>query len=213
MVLKRLGKFCFFQMKPLFFYIILSIPIVFGASIFFLQYLNIFELEERFYSSCKKGKLILKRKQQKERFIQRYSHANPYFLDEQIESFIPLQAEQKQIETLIKHPALNDKRPLQGRIDFLKSSANRLNFVEEEMHSTTSMKETKEKQRHPVQMDAEDLKKILCLVEDIPIDSFPLCNGRPQIIITNFTLEKKQTPIDTNVFDVEMELLKREFIK
>ena len=62
-----------------------------------------------------------------------------------------------------------------------------------------------------MQMNVEDLKKLLSLVEDIPIDDNPLINHRPQLVITDFRLETKQTPLKTNVFEIEMQFIKREY--
>ena len=73
------------------------------------------------------------------------------------------------------------------------------------------MKEVEEKQRHPVQMDESDLKQILSLIEDLPVDSFLPSAGSPQLLIKEFRLKKQETPLHTEVFEVEMDLLKREF--
>lgn len=216
MLLERLGKFCFSQKRPLFFYCALALPVFIGSFYSFLQYKKIMNLEERFETACKKGKTALMRKKKREYFIQRYTNANPYFLDEHIESLTFLGEEIRTLETLIQHPAIADKRPLEARLDFLTEGQNRLSFTEEAIRSSTFVKETEEKQRHPVQMNGEDLKKLLSLVEDLPIESSSVYEGqehRPQIIITDFRLETKQTPLKTNVFEVEMQFLKREFIQ
>ncbi len=213
MILEPLGKFCFSKIHPLFFYFFLLCPILFGAGYAFIEYTNVSDLEERFYHACKKGKTALKRKSEKERLMKRYANTNPYFLDEQIESLSFLQKEQKELETLSQHPALAEKRGVESRLNFLKSSSNRLAFTEEAIRTSASMKETEEKQKHPVQMDEKDVKKLLALMEDVTIDSFPSPNHRPQIVITDFRMEEKQTPLKTNIFEVEMQFIKREFIR
>ena len=111
------------------------------------------------------------------------------------------------------HPALADKRSTEARLQFLDSEDNRLTFIEEEIRSSSTMKETEERQRHTVQMDEEDLKKLLSLIEEVSIDSFSPAENSPQIIVTDFQLEKKESPIKTKVFEIEMKLLKRELIK
>ena len=72
------------------------------------------------------------------------------------------------------------------------------------------MKEVDEKQRYPVQMDESDLKQILSLIEERQTSGR---YKRPQILIKTFTLKKCETPLQTEVFEVEMALLKREFVK
>jgi hypothetical protein len=212
-IFEQLGKFCFSKIHPVFFYFFLLCPILFGGGYAFIEYTNVNDLEERFYHACRKGKTALKRKTQKENLIQRYANTNPYFLDEQIESLSFLQKEQMELEALLQHPALADKRLLESRLNFLSSGANRLAFTEEAIRTSASMKETEEKQRHPVQMDEKDVKKLLSLMEDVAIDSFSMASHRPQIVITDFRMEEKQTSLKTNIFEVEMQFIKREFIQ
>lgn len=212
MFLEKIGKFCFSEKRALLFYLILSLPVIFGAFYAFGQYKQIQILEERFIRACKKGSIAIERKQKKEEFIQRYSNANPYFLDEKIESLVFLGNEISDLEKLEKHPAISDNREITSRLDFLKNGMNRLSFVEESIRSNGSIKETEEKQKHSVQMNREDLKKLLSSLENIPIEDFFVSDHRPQIVITDFRFEKRQTPIKTDVFEVDMQFIKREFI-
>ncbi|HSX12859.1 MAG TPA: hypothetical protein VLE96_00340 [Chlamydiales bacterium] len=210
-MLERLGKFCFSQKRPLLFYIALALPIILGSLYSFIQYNKMKNFEELFSATCKKGKVALKRKQKKERFIKRHTNADPYFLDEYIESFTFSKPEIEELRKILHHPALSDKKPIEARLDFLTKGANRLSFTEEAIRSNGSIKETEEKQRHPVQMNEEDIKNLLAIVEDIPIVSDWKEESRPQIIITDFRIETKQTPLKTNTLEVDMQFLKREF--
>lgn len=211
-MLERLGKFCFSKDRHLYFYLVLALPILAGSFYAFIQYNKMKHLEELFSASCKKGKLALIRKQKKENFIKRHTHASPYFLDEQIENLVFLKPEIEELKTLIQHPALADKKPFEARLDFLTKGANRLSFTEEAIRSNSHIKETEEKQRHSVQLNGEDVKKLLTTLEDLPIgNEVPMIASRPQIMITDFRIETKQTPLKTNVFEVEMQFLKREF--
>ena len=47
-----------------------------------------------------------------------------------------LQNEKTQIESLLRHPALVHKEPLEERIQFISSGENRLGFTEEEIRAT-----------------------------------------------------------------------------
>jgi hypothetical protein len=62
-------------------------------------------------------------------------------------------------------------------------------------------------------MDENDLKTILSLIEDIPVDSALPSKSSPQILIKDFRLKKQETSLQTSVFEVQMDLLKREFTK
>ena len=213
MFLERLGKFCFSQMRPSFFFFLLLIPIFFAAGYLMVQNARLAEAEERFSGACRKGRIALERKEKKERFLKRYSNADPYFIDQRIESLSFLEKERKELAALLEHPALADKHSTEARLRFLSSDENRLAFTEEAIRTSSLLKETEEKQRHPVQMDEEDVKRLLSLLEDLSIDSFSPLGNSPQIIITDFLLEKKETPLKTKVLEVNTKLLKREWIQ
>lgn len=211
MFLEAFGKLCFAKMRPPFFFLLISTPILLIATYLGIQWLHLNELQERFTYACQKGKIALEKKAQKDRFLHRYSHPNLYFLDQQIESLSFLQGEQTQLQALLHHPALADKRAIEARLAFLSSDENRISFTEEAIRSSPHLKETEEKQRRPVQMDEEDLKNLLALIEDLSIDSYLPAEDRPQLIISDFHLKKKETPLKTEVLEIEMDLLKREF--
>ena len=202
MFLERLGRFSFGYMRPFFFYFIALAPILVSIGYLLIQNAALSEEEGRFSEACRKGRFSLERKGKKERFLKRYAKADPYFIDQQIESLHFLEKERNELAALLEHPALFDKRSAEARFKFLLSDENRLTFAEEAIRTSSHLKETEEKQRHSVQMDEEDLKRILSLLEDLPIDSYFPLENRPQIIITDFHLEKK-----------ESSLRKREWIK
>lgn len=213
MLLEKLGKCCFGRLSPFLFYALLFSPIALSTGYFLIQMIHIEEIEDQFYTTCAKGKTALKKKKQRDAFIQHYSQANPYFLDEQIESLSFLQKEQNALRMLIEHPAIADTQPLENRLAFLTKGSNRFAFAEEAIRSSPLIKETEEKQKHPVEMNEEDLKEALSLIEDISIESYPQIEHRPQLIITEFHLNKKETPVKTHVFEVDMRFTKREFIQ
>ncbi len=211
MLLERIGKFYFSQKTSLLFYILILFPLVLGGAFLSFQYAELQNLKADFYQTCKKGKIALLKKKTKEDFIRKHANTHPCFL-ENLESTPFLFSEIQELENLIRHPAIADKQALKARLNFLTKGANCLRFTEEAIHSSSSIKETEEKQLHPVQMNEEDIKKLLSSLEEIPIESYPALESLPQIIITDFHLEKKQTPLKTDVFEVDMQFIKREFI-
>lgn len=208
---EKLGRIFFMQMRPLFFFVLCAIPLIIAALFLYSQHAKLEELETRFAAAARKEKLALERKARKETFLERYSHADPYFLDQKIESFLLLESERARLDSLMHHSAFPESPSIQERLEFLNK--NRFRFTEENIVASTDIKEVDEKQRHPVQMDETDLKKILSLIEDLPIDSALPSNDSPQILIKEFRLKKKQTSLQTEIFEVEMDLLKREFTK
>ena len=73
------------------------------------------------------------------------------------------------------------------------------------------MQEVIEKQQHSIEINAEDLKKLLHRIEGIAIDpSLLLPTGRPQLLIQDFELRKSETDTKEHVYVVNMQLIKRE---
>ena len=73
-------------------------------------------------------------------------------------------------------------------------------------------REVEEKQKHPVEINEEDLKKIISVLEGVDISPYLSPEKHPQFIVKQFDLTKK-TDEDSKekVFILSMQLLKREF--
>lgn len=213
MFLERCGKFFFQQMRPHFFFILAAFPPL--LAVIFLFFLNgsLKELEDRFAAAARKGKIAMERKAKKERFLYRYSNTDPYFLDQQIETLVFNQKEQDYLGSLLNHPAFPHKESLRDRLSFLLSSENKIVFTEENIRTSSHIKETDEKQKHPVQLDESDLQKLLSLIEDIPIGPYLPLKQSPQLLIREFKLNRQETSFQNAILEIEMDLLKREFIK
>lgn len=209
MFLEKCGQLFFLRMRPLFFFALTIFPLIFVSIILAKQSNDLQELETRFAKAARKERLALERKARKEKFLRRYSNPNPYFLDQQIESVLLLQNERQKLLSLLHHPAFPESPAIRDRLHFLEE--NRLMFTEGKIEVSSQMKEVEEKQRHPVQMDENDLKHILSLIEDVSIDSFSPSAGSPQLLVKELHFKKQRTPLHTEVFEVEMDLLKREF--
>jgi hypothetical protein len=116
----------------------------------------------------------------------------------EIKKFETIQAENPDDELVAK------------RLHFLKEGGNRLLFAEEQIRSNTLFRETEEKQQRPVELNEEDLKKLLCLIEGVTIWPYGPKEGRPQLVIKDFKLTKKEISSQEKVFVVSMQLIKRE---
>lgn len=211
MFFERVGRFVFSKIRPQLIYVLLLLPIIFTGIYLFQKMNNLENLELRYREAIMKGKRALERKAKKDQFFQRYAHPTPYFLDHNIESLSFLQQEEKELSDFLHHPALFDKGPIQERIAFIQGDENRISFTEEAIRQSPQIKETEEKQRHPVQMDESDLKKILSIIEDVSIESHIPAPGSPQMIITDLSLKKSTKLLNREILEVEMKILKREF--
>jgi hypothetical protein len=129
-------------------------------------------------------------------------------LDKNVESLTFLLPEIKKLEAIQSENP--DEEQVGGRLQFLKEGSNRLTFAEEQIRTNESFREIEEQQQHPVEMNEEDLKKLLCLIEGITIWPYGPKEGRPQLIIKDFKLSKKEISSQEKVFVVSMQLIKRE---
>ncbi len=209
---ERFGRFIFTRIRIPFFLLLLALP-PFVTTLFLMQNRSSFsDLQSRFSSAMKKAKTALERKNRKEKFLERHTRPDPYYLDIEIESLSFLEPEKKRLETWLSHPAIPNKDGLNQRLHFLQSEENRLSFIEEEMQISDLCKETIEKQRHPVEMDNDDLKNLLALIEETPLSQTSSKGARPQLVVTDFTLKKTKTDLENEVFEIHLDLLKREFL-
>lgn len=146
--------------------------------------------------------------QQKEHsLLNSLKNPDPHYLDKHIETLTFLLPELKKLETFSSE---NANEQTLKRLQFLKEGGNRLVFSEEQIRSNDLFREVEEKQQHPVEMNEEDLKKLLCLIEGVTIWPYGPKEGRPQLIIKDFRLSKKEISSQEKVFVVSMELINRE---
>lgn len=211
MFLESFGKTLFSKIRPLFFYFILCLLPLSAIGYVYIRHSHLQALEDRLFATSKKGVLALERKFRKERFIDHYSKISPSIWEEQIQSLVFLKPERDQIAALLQHPALIKSRILQERFSFLTTAPNRFVFQEKAFRSSSQMKETEEQLRHPVQMNTADLHQVLCYIENIPISSFLPPLETPQMFLLDFKMKKIQTPLHSEAYEVDMELLKRKW--
>jgi hypothetical protein len=153
--------------------------------------------------------LHLKETQRKESaLLFSLKNPDPHYLGKHLETLTFLLPEIKKLETLYAENVEDEQ--ISKRLQFLKEGSNRLQFSEEQIRNHEVFRETEEKQQHPIEINEEDLKKLLCLIEGVTIWPYGPKDGRPQLIIRDFKLTKKELPNQEKVFVVSMHLLKRE---
>lgn len=213
MIFERMGMFFFSKTRPLFFFIFLSLPLLVSALYLWQKHLELASLHTSYESTLFKAHKSLHKRADKDRFLARYRESENYFIDHHIESMPLLQNEIEWLQAYEKHPALAETKLAQQRLAFLTKGKNRINFTEEAVRKSSQCEETEEKMKKSVEMNQEDLKKILCLIENVPIGSYLPHEKSPQMVITDFSLKKKTSPFKQEIFEVKLDLLKREFKK
>src|SRR3990167_4039805 len=100
MFLESIGRFCFSHLRPSFFATLLALPLLGCVGYLILENASLNDWEYDLANTYKKGKLAFERKYNQQRFLSRYTQANPYFLTKHIESLCFLQKEQQELKAL-----------------------------------------------------------------------------------------------------------------
>jgi hypothetical protein len=202
-----IGRFFFQKQRALLLLALFVTPFFLIFYILTIRLVSLVRLEETFDSAALRGKSALEKRANKEKFLQRYTHFEPYFLNQHLETLSLLRHELTELTRLKRHPACQNRDQLNKRIAFIENKENRLSFAEESMLSTKRVKETEEKLLHPVQIDAYDLDQLLCFIEGIPIGSYTPHPHSPQLLIRDFLLKSRGNA----TYELDLNLIKREF--
>jgi hypothetical protein len=211
MFVERLGHLLFKRIGFPFFYVLILVCPLSVVAFLFVEKQSVDMLAEQLETCKLKAKTAVQRKERKELFVKRHVGSDPYFLSKELENLSFLGNEKGELKNWLNHPAVSNKAPILQRLKFLENGSNRLVFQEEDLQLSKLYKETLEKQKKPVEMDQIDLKKILGTIEDLPSEN-PALTQRPQLLISEFSMQKKWTPLETQVFEVKIDLFKREFL-
>ena len=187
------------------------LPLFWITYYFYEKRCHLTNLAIRLESAHQRSHLSTIKKNTEERILQNMKGADPYYLDKYVESLSFLEAECKKWERL---SSLTQLAPaIEKRLNFLHSNKNTLSFAEGAIVQEGLFREVEEKQKHPVEINEEDLKKIICVLEGVDISPYLSPEKHPQFIVKQFDLTKK-THEDSKekVFILSMQLLKREFV-
>lgn len=187
------------QLRPFFSYFLLScgtLPSVFCLLYFFHARLKLQELEERLTSLTMHMALSEKTKSEGDKRLEKLKTADPAYLEKALVGLTFLEAEIKRLQ-LIK----ND--PSAKRLRFFKEGANSLRFIEENFCEKPPFQEIDVRLEHPVEMDSEDLKKLLNRIEEAEA---------PELVIKRFELSRKSPSPQEEVYLINFELIKRELL-
>lgn len=166
------------------------------------------ELEETIQILTIQAQEVSCRKQKNDSCLTAISQADQLYLDKHLENLPLLEPEMRRVEAIIQHQKENSS--LARRVEFLKSGNNRLQFVEEKRRTGSKLQEVEEKLQSPVEMNEEDLKKLLVLIEGVSINPYSPIQGRPQLIFRDFDLVKQMAPSEEEVYLIDFKLIKRE---
>lgn len=140
-----------------------------------------------------------------------FRDADHFYIDKYLETLDFLEPEVESLKKVLNNKNFPDDENIRKRLEFL-SSGNNLSFTEGVVQSNPIFQETTETLVHPVEIDTKDLRTILAKIEGSQIGNELPSPNRPQLIILDFKLEKKQATDKNEVFLLNLKLLKREFL-
>lgn len=202
------GRFFFEKNRVWLFFTLLITPFFLALAVLAPRYFALRETEKTFDAAALRGRCALEKRIEREEFLSRYSNCEPYFIDQCLEALPLLQTNIHELHAMKNHPACKNREALMKRIEFLEGSENRLSFAEENIRSSKRIKETEERLLHPVEVDANDLERLLSLIEDVAIGGYVPDPASPQLIIQDFSLTQKNNAL----YELNLSLLKREFL-
>lgn len=141
-----------------------------------------------------------------------YRDADHFYIDKHLETLTFLEPEVEGLQKLLNNKNLVADDVIRKRLEILTGPGNSLAFTEGVVQSTPVFQETTETLVHPVEINEADLQKILAKIEGMDIGPFKPSPNRPQLIILEFKLDRKNITEKNEVYTLNLKLLKREFL-
>jgi hypothetical protein len=207
LIFEKIGCFFFTKNRIWYFFAFLCLPFLLALAYFTPHWLQLKETEKAFEAAALRARGAFEKRIEKDRFTTRYSNSEPYFIDQFLEAPPLLSQNIEGLKSMKNHPACKNRDDVARRISYLEGTANRLSFAEENIRSSKRVKETEERLLHPVEIDSNDLSRLLSLIENVPVGDFSPYPHSPQLLIQDFTLMKKEG----TVYELQFNLLKREW--
>jgi hypothetical protein len=152
-----------------------------------------------------------KRQAQNLTVIRHYRDADHFYIDKRLESIPLLENEVEALQKIVSHKNFMGDEDVKKRLEYL-TSTNHLRFSEGVVQTYPQFQETTETLITPVELNVQDIQKILTLAEGVKINELEAPKDRPQLIILDFKLDKKKLQEKNEVFLLNMKLLKREYM-
>ena len=198
------------QRQMLYLFLLGALPILLVAIFLFFKNSELNSLQE--HIDFVKQQAFLREKKQAVNMSLRenYKDADRFYIDKQLESLTLLEPETEVLQKIAKQSNLIVDENVKKRLEFLTQD-NHFVFSEGAVQSYPYFRETQESLVHSVEIDTLDLQKILARIEGTTVGTFAPGPNRPQLIITDFKLEKKNVHEKNEVFVLDIKLIKREF--
>lgn len=188
------------------------LPIVF-LFLWFLSQKNELEEVQGTIDAIRYQALVKEKKQALNATVREHFHdADHFYIDKYLETLVFLEPEIEQLQKIVKDKNFANDDRIKKRLEFLTSQSNALVFSEGVVQTFPHFQETSETLVHPVEVNLADIQKILARIEGVKIGSFTPGPNRPQLLITEFKLDKKKASDNNEVYLLNLKLIKREFL-
>ena len=144
--------------------------------------------------------------------INHYREADHFYIDKHLETLNFLEPEIEALQKIVTHKNFPGDPIIKKRLEFLSGPLNSATFNEGMVQSFPLYQETVETLAHPIEVNVQDIKNILTMVEGVEIPPFLPLASRPELLMLDFKLERKKHQDGNEVFLLNMKLLKREFL-
>jgi hypothetical protein len=187
-----------------------ALPIVLVATYLLFKNSEVNTIQENI-DLAKQQALLREKKQAGNMAIrEHYKDADRFYIDKQLESLTLLEPETEVLQKITNQSNLIVDENVKKRLEFLIQD-NHFVFSEGAVQTYPFFRETQEALVHPVEIDTNDLQKILARIEGTNIGTYAPGPNRPQLLITDFKLDKKNVHEKNEVFVLDIKLIKREF--
>lgn len=187
-------------------YLLAFLPTLFLAFAILHQKEEFEEIQGRIDCLAIKMERFKEIQKDKNTFLKTYQFIDPYYVDHALESMRFLQPEMEALKLVMHTPPFETCTEMKQR--FLTLEKNTLMFSEGTRKASGKLEEVELTQKRPVELNIHDLKNLLSKIEGIEIDDEKVPEGRPQMIIKDFVLNKKKLA-ERETYQLEMQLIKR----
>lgn len=201
-----------FQRVILYFMLLCLLPFLGVLVNFYSEKDKLDTLESQLEDVQFKAMTKLKRQSTNLKVRNHFKDADHFYIDKHVETLSFLEPEIDALQKIVSHKNFPDDESIKKRLDHLTGPGNALVFTEGVVQTLPYFQETTETQTHPVEVDVQDIRKILARIEGVNMEKYKPGPHRPQLIITDFKLDKKKLNERSEVYILNMKLIKREFL-
>lgn len=185
------------------------IPFLFGVMLIRDRFGKLSENQKHFKQIEWRAKRLVQTHKSRNKFLEKYKQVDPYYLNHATESLVFLKPEIDALKVIYGHPTFQSCPAVKTRLTALTKGDNRIVFLEKGREVSKLIEEMRYTQAKPVEVNGEDIKNILSIIEGVSIDPYEPPPFRPQLVIKRFDL-KRESLLGRESYFLEMDLIKRE---